>query len=233
MKKQSVIREYNFPDAELYTQCLERILYIKRDLIEFKAYAYGEEKILAFEKMVKSFGDLPDDNELVGDQMLATQKKNDAAEALKTAIRTVMTRVTVKIDAKSGRYRKFGTHKMNDMSDANLLLCGLRVARVSEQLLPFLEESGLKQELIDRVRQSTKAFENAIHIQQDKVADRDIAVEKRVEIGNDIYREFVMICNIGKDIWAEKNHTKYENYTIYESNNEQKKIGRKKAESAN
>ena len=54
MKKQSVIREYNFPDAELYTQCLERILYIKRDLIEFKAYAYGEGKILAFEKMVKS-----------------------------------------------------------------------------------------------------------------------------------------------------------------------------------
>ena len=159
MKKQSVIREYNFPDAELYTQCLERILYIKRDLIEFKAYAYGEEKILAFEKMVKSFGDLPDDNELVGDQMLATQKKNDAAEALKTAVRTVMTRVTVKIDAKSGRYRKFGTHKMNDMSDANLLLCGLRVARVSEQLLPFLEDSGLKQELIDKVRQSTKAFE--------------------------------------------------------------------------
>jgi hypothetical protein len=160
--------------------------------------------------------------------MQATQKKNDAAESLKTAIRTVMTRVAVKIDVKSGKYRKFGTQKMNDMSDANLLLCGLRVARVAEQLLPFLDGSGLKMDLIDRVRQCTKTFEKALHIQFDKIAERDIAVEKRVELGNAIYRQLVLVCNIGKDIWVENNKAKYENYTIYESNNEQKK-NRKKA----
>jgi hypothetical protein len=228
MKKQSINREYNFPDADLYSQCLERIQYIKRDHKEFDAYAYNSDKVAAFEAIVKRFGDLPDDDELIGEQMIATQKKNEAAELLKTTIRSVMTRVATKIDQKSGRYRKFGTHKMNDMSDPNLLLCGLRVARVAEQLLPFLDEAGLKQEHIDRVRQATKAFENAIHIQQDKVADRDIAVEKRVEIGNELYRELVLVCNIGKDIWAEKNKAKYENYTIYESNNDQKKAKKKK-----
>jgi hypothetical protein len=228
MKKQSINREYNFPDADLYSQCLERIQYIKRDHKEFDTYSYNSEKVAAFEAIVKRFGDLPDDDELIGEQMIATQKKNEAAELLKTTIRSVMTRVATKIDQKSGRYRKFGTHKMNDMSDPNLLLCGLRVARVAEQLLPFLDEAGLKQEHIDRVRQATKAFENAIHIQQDKVADRDIAVEKRVEIGNELYRELVLVCNIGKDVWAEKNKAKYENYTIYESNNDQKKAKKKK-----
>lgn len=228
MKKQSVTRDYNFSDAELYTQSLERIQYLRRDKAKFESYAFVETKMKAFELLVKKLGEMPDDNELVGDQMLSTQKKNDAAEALKTAIRTVMTRVAVKIDVKSGRYRKFGTHKMNDMSDANLLLCGLRVARVAEQMIHILDGSGLRQVLIDRIRQSAKAFETSLHIQFDKIADRDISVEKRVELCNRIYQELVIICNIGKDIWAEKNRSKYENYTLYESNNEQKKA-RKKA----
>jgi hypothetical protein len=228
MKKQSVSREYNFSDAELYSECSERIQYLRRDAAEFLTYGFDENSRLNLEKLVLSFSNLPDDNELVGDQMQATQKKNDAAESLKTAIRTVMTRVAVKIDVKSGKYRKFGTQKMNDMSDANLLLCGLRVARVAEQVMPFLDGSGLKMDLIDRVRLCAKAFETALHIQFDKIAERDIAVEKRIELGNTVYRQLVLVCNIGKDIWAENNKAKYENYTIYESNNEQKK-NRKKA----
>jgi hypothetical protein len=223
MKKQAVNREYNFPDADLYAQCLERIQNIRRDQKEFEEYAYGVDKVEAFEQLIKKFADLPSDDELVGEQMIATQKKNDAREALKTAIRSVMTRVAGKYNPKSGRYRKFGTYKMNDMSDPKLLLCSFRVVRVGEQMLPFLEETGLKQEHLDRVRQASKGFENAIHIQQDKVSDRDISVEKRIDIGNQLYRELVFVCNIGKDAWAEKNKAKYENYTIYESNNDQKK----------
>lgn len=228
MKKQAVNRAYNFPDADLYAQCLERIQYIRRDQKEFESYAYGPEKVAAFEQLVKKFADMPDDEELLGEQMVATQKKNEASELLKSAIRSVMTRVASKYDQKSGRYRKFGTYKMNDMSDPKLLLCGLRVIRVSEQLLPFLEEVGLKQDHIDKVRIALKGFENAIHAQLDKVSDRDIWVEKRIEQGNVLYDEMVLVCNIGKDIWAESNKAKYENYTIYESNNDQKKARKKK-----
>jgi len=45
-------------------------------------------------------------------------------------------------------------------------------------------------------------------------------------VGNKLYDELIVLCNIGKDIWAEKDMTKYEQYTIYESNNDQK-IARK------
>lgn len=228
MKKQAVTREYNFPDADLYAQCLERIQYIKRDKKEFGTYAYGSDKIKGFEAICKKFAALPSDDELVGEQMEATSKKNDAREQLKTAIRSVMTRVSSKYNTKSGHYRKFGTYKMNDMSDPQLLLCGRRVVRVSNKLLVFLADTGLVQTHVDSVQQATAAFENSIHIQQDKVSDRDIAVERRIEIGNELYKELVLVCNIGKDIWAEKNKAKYENYTIYESNNEQKKARKKK-----
>lgn len=226
MKKQPVNRDYNFPDSDLYAQSIERLQYVRRDAKEFEAYAYGADKVAGFEQLCKRFADLPSDDELVGEQMLATQKKNEAAERLKTAVRSVMTRVASKYDPRTGHYRKFGTAKMNDMNDPKLLLCGRRVARVAEKLLDFLSETGLKQTHIDQIRQAAAEFENAINIQQDKVSDRDIAVEYRIEVGNELYQEMVLVCNIGKDIWVEKNKAKYENYTIYESNNDQK-IARK------
>jgi hypothetical protein len=223
MKKQTIGREYNFPDADLYAQCRERIQYIKRDSKEFEGYAYDALKVTNFEHLCIQFADLPDDDELIGNQMEATNKKNTAREKLKTSVRSVMTRVSTRYHSKSGHYRKFGTIKMNDMTDAKLLLCGRRVVRVSNKLLNFLHDTGLNQQHIDTVQRAAAAFENAIHIQQDKVSDRDIAVEKRIDMGNQLYRELVLVCNIGKDIWAESNKSMYENYTIYESNNDQKK----------
>ncbi len=223
MKKQSTQRQHNFPDADLYLQCLERLKYAQRDAEYFQQYGYGPERIKTFQTLCRKFHAMPDDDEMVGDQMIVTDKKYQAAEKLKTAIRSIMTRVAMKYSNRSGRYRKFGTSKMNDMTDAQLLFCGRRVARVSRQQIDFLADTGVNEQLIHRVTEACREFENALNIQQDKIADRDIAVENRVEQGNKLYQELIVLCEIGKDIWVEKDPVKYENYTIYESNNEQKK----------
>ncbi len=222
MKKQNVHRKYNIPDADLYVQCLERIRYARRDKPYFERYGYDLDRLQAFAAMCKKFRGLPDDDELLGDQMLMTDKKNEAAESLKTAIRSLMTRVAMKYSNRSGRYRKFGTAKMGDMTDAQLLFCGRRVARVARAQIDFLAEVGMNENVIRRVTEACRVFENALNIQQDKVADRDISVERRIEQGNRLYEELVVLCNIGKDIWAESDKAKYENYCLYESNNDQK-----------
>lgn len=226
MKKQSVHRQYNFPDADLYLQCVERIKYAIRDRDAFADYSYDADRLKAFQVMCEKFRALPDDDELVGDQMLMTEKKYAAAEKLKGAIRSLMTRVAMKYNRRSGRYRKFGTAKMGDMTDAQLIFCGRRVIRVARQQIDFLAEVGVNEQVIRKVQEAVQNFENALNIQQDRVADRDIAVERRTEQGNKLYQELIVLCNIGKDIWAERDPVKYEQYCIYESNNEQK-IARK------
>ncbi len=228
MKKQPLNREYNFPDADLYVQCLERIKYAKRDLNEFKNYGFDIERLKKFVAMCEKFRALPDDDEMVGDQMLVTDKKYKAAEKLKTAIRSIMTRVSMKFSNRTGRYRKFGTSKLGDMTDPQLIFCGRRVARVARQQIDFLADVGISETNIQKVLDACSAFERALNIQQDKVADRDIAVERRTDVGNKMYKELVLLCNVGKDIWVETDAAKYENYTIYESNNEQKKARKSK-----
>lgn len=222
MKKQPANRKYNFPDADLYVQCMERIKYAHRDIAVFTQYGYDQHRLKAFLDKCESFRQLPDDDEVLGDQMITTEKKDAASEKLKSAIRSVMTRVAMKYNNRSGRYRKFGTAKMGDMTDAQLLFCGRRVARVARQQIDFLTEVGVTEHVIQKVTDACRLFENAMNIQQDKVADRDIAVEIRTERGNALYDEMVVLCNIGKDAWAETDPVKYENYTIYESNNDQK-----------
>lgn len=229
MKKQAVNRKYNFPDADLYVQSLERIRYAKRDIEQFAKYGYDKQRLKGFLDKCEKFRKLPDDDEVLGDQMITTEKKATASEKLKGAIRSIMTRVGMKYSNRSGRYRKFGTAKLGDMTDAQLLFCGRRVARVARQQIDFLAEVGMNENVIQKVTDACRQFENALNIQQDKVAERDIAVERRTEQGNALYDEMVILCNIGKDIWAETDLAKYENYTIYESNNDQK-IARKERE---
>ncbi len=232
MKKQAGHRKYNFPDADLYVQSLERMKYALRDIKHFEQYGYGKDRLSKFKSMCEKFRNLPDDDEMVGDQMVVTDKKYAAAEKLKTAIRSIMTRVAIKYGNRTGRYRKFGTAKMGDMTDAQLLFCGRRVARVARQQIDFLDEVGVGDKNIQRVMDASRDFEQAMNIQQDKVSDRDISVELRIEQGNKMYDELIVLCNIGKDIWAENDTIKYEQYCIYESNNEQKKARKAKEETA-
>lgn len=223
MRKQATTRQYNFPDAELYVQCVEKLKFAVRDSAAIEQYTYSKEKLAAFQQQIQKFNQLPDDDELVGDQMVLTEKKNKAAEKLRNAIRGIMTRVQIKFSNRSGRYRKYGTTKMQTMTDAQLLFCGRRVARVAQQQLDFLADTGLNESQIAKVLDATRQFENTLHLHQDKIADRDIAVESRIEQGNKLYAELINICNVGKDLWADKDPKKYDNYVLYESNNEQKK----------
>ncbi|MBL7818349.1 MAG: hypothetical protein JNL70_25280 [Saprospiraceae bacterium] len=233
MKKQAMQRMHNFPDAELYMLCMQCIRQAHRDIEQFKQYGYTPDKLTGFANQCEKFKNLPDDDELVGDQMIVTEKKYEAAEKLKTAIRAIMTRVEMKYSNRTGRYRKFGTAKMGDMTDAQLLFCGRRVARVARVQADFLIDVGVNENQILRVLDACIAFENAMNIQQDRIADRDIGVEIRMEQGNLIYQKMIEVCNIGKDIWTDKDLVKYDQYCIYESNNEQKKARKERLAAEN
>lgn len=227
MKKQKVNRKYNFPDADLYQMAMDSIRMAKRDLDFFKRdFQYDGHRLKGFYDRCQRFVEMPDDDELLGDQMIVTDKKYEAAEKLRHAIRSVMTRVRMAFSNRTGRYRKFGTAKLGDMTDAQLLFCGRRVIRVARAQWDFLADTGLNESHLERLAKACQAFELSMNIQQDKVADRDISVESRIELGNKLYEELIVVCEIGKDIWAEQDRAKYDAYCVYESNNEQKKIAR-------
>ncbi|HHB79600.1 MAG TPA: hypothetical protein ENK85_10250, partial [Saprospiraceae bacterium] len=117
MRKQGFYRKYNFPDADLYAMVVDRLKYAQRDMNSFKEFGMSMTKLKGIQSRALQFYNLPNDDELVGNQMVVTEKKYDKANLLKSAIRAVMTRVAMKYGQRSGRYRAYGTAKMSDMSD--------------------------------------------------------------------------------------------------------------------
>lgn len=231
MKKQPGNRNFNMTDADLYVQCMERVRLAQRDFALFEPFNYSADRLKGFANLCEKYRNEPDDNEYVGDQMIATEKKDTAADNLRVAIRSVMTRVAMKFHDKTGRYRKFGTFKLSDLSDPALLFCGRRVIRVARQSMDFLTETGLKEDHLKKIADCCEALELAMHIQQDRLHERDIAVERRMEAGNKLYDELVKLAEIGKTIWEERgDKAKFEQYCIYEHNAEYKKALKEGAE---
>jgi hypothetical protein len=87
MKKQPGHRTYNISEADLYVTCTEAIRAAHRDLEFFNQYGYGLDRLKGFKSICDQFQALPGDDELVGEQMICTEKKDFAAEKLKTASR--------------------------------------------------------------------------------------------------------------------------------------------------
>ena len=233
MKKQTIFRDYNCSDAELYVLAMEVAQLVQKDADRFAKMGIDAARLTAYRDICQRFKECPDDDEMIGEQMVFTEKKNAACDELRNAIRAVMNRVATIFSNRTGRYRKFGTAKMGDMSDAQLLFCGRRVARVARQQMPLLDGSGLLEGHILRVQDAVETMERRMNLQQDKLHDRDIAVELRSVTGNQLYSEFVAICHIGKLIWKPEVRAKYEHFVIFESNNEQKKARKKKLEEEN
>ena len=52
MKKQALNRQYNFPDADLYVQAMERIKYAYRDIRQVEQYGYSMDRLKGFKNLL-------------------------------------------------------------------------------------------------------------------------------------------------------------------------------------
>lgn len=128
-----------------------------------------------------------------------------------------MTKAENRFGLQSARYKKYGTEALSRFDDANLIICARRVARVATTDLPLLSPSpyGLTATHITDVRNKANEVETALITQKERIGDRDILQEDRVEMGNKLYDSLVAYCNTGKNIWETRDVAKYNDYIIY------------------
>ena len=216
-KKREVQRKYAFADSWLIELCNTRRQFIIRDIAEFSAYSVDALVMTDFENETNAFEAFQTDEELAGIQSEKTEVKDASAEAVKTDVRGIMTRVESKHKPQTARYRRFGTKGMDEMDDNHLLACGRRVARVATDVLADYADVGLMAAIITELETKCQSLEDALNEQADAVANRDIATEDRIEMGNALYGKLTNYCSFGQQIWAETDEAKYNDYIIYTS----------------
>ncbi len=190
---------------------------MQRDMEEFSNYGYSMETASQLDGQINAFEELPTDEELEGDTMIATEKKNEVANETRELVRKIMVRVQSKFGKRSAYYKKFGASSLSRLTDEKLIRTARRVARVATIYQEELIQTGLQQQHIDVLKNKADEFDLNLEEQDDAVADREIGTLLRVRTAEDIYNQISMICDTGKEIWKGRNEAKYNDYVIYDT----------------
>lgn len=215
MKKQEVIRLYNFSDGTLVTKGLEKAAFMLRDQAQFETYGITTALIEELRDSLNVFATRITDVEALGDQSQVTLNKDLKAEEIRTSIRSVMARAELKFGVNSPKYKKFGTEELARQTDAELHITAKRVVRVATEYLDLLSDTGLIQAQLDAITAMDEEFTTLLVDLKIEIGNRDIEQEDRVEAGNVIYNTLVKYTNIGQNIWETNDVAKFNDYVLY------------------
>lgn len=215
MKKQSDNRNFSMSYPALMQLGDKAVSLINRDAAELAIYGIDGTVLFFINTKTQELKDFPTDDEFLGAVTDATEIKDALADQVKVAVRSIMVRAKNGFGEGSGKYNRFGTLGMNNLSDIELLQCGKRVVRMATLFLPLLAAKGLTQQMINDLATSTAQFDNAIDAQDDAVRLRDSNTAERAELGNLLYNKIVEVFEDGKDYWFTRNEAKYNDYVLY------------------
>lgn len=215
--KKKVVPVFRILLSDFYSVMTAKVSYMKRDKVEFAGEGVDESEFDEITQMLKDFSDLPTDEEMVGNGIVATQNKDKVKEMVKKHITTILNKAANRYGTESGYYRKFGISDLSHLDGPELLTSARRVLRVAKGLQTALAEKGLTEAMLTNLASAIDLFDDAIAQQEDTIADRDIATELRTESANSIYVLVAKLCDTGKRIWEQTNEAKYNDYVIYDS----------------
>lgn len=210
-------RTYRMKDADLTQTSDDIVDSAERDAAELVAYGITPVEITAIKAARDAFADMPSDNNFMADMMIATETKNATREQLHIAARQITGRAKIKFGDKSGKYRKFDTDDMSQLSDNDFVRAIRGVELAATEFLTELDSTGLTQTMIDDLLALRILFDDQVDAQKSAIKARDIAVDERIRLGNELYALLVTLADTGKLCWESVNEAKYNDYVIYKT----------------
>jgi hypothetical protein len=216
-QKKRAKRDYNVSDGVLKKTADTIFHCAMRDVDHFASFSITPAVLSAFRISAAVFGDMVSDEELLGARMVATQGKEECAEKLRIAIRSVRAITLNAWGTEDARYRTFGFGSISRLPDVKLLRLGKNTLRLANEFSALLLHEGLTAVRIADLYALCGEFDEALSRVEDAVGDRLAVAEARIVAGNLLYWEMMRICTIGKDIWASVSEAHYNDFVIYET----------------
>jgi hypothetical protein len=232
MRKEIVTRDYTFSDATLKQKADGLLLLLDRDFVEFSDRGFNLIKRADFVAKLDFFDNCPADEQLEGIKMTATEEKNTARELVEKSMRTIFLMARNAFKDKQGKYKEFGNADISQENDEDIVRSAKIVIATATKYLAILADEGLTTAKIAALSDAKNLLDTAIDTQREAINARDIGTEERIEAGNQVYQILVKYSEIGRDIWADTNQSKYKDYVIYEVNEAELKRKKEEAKAA-
>lgn len=213
----TTVRDYNFSDAVLVQLCDDISGSVARDLDDFGNFAVTQTTLDSLETKRDAFDAMQTDGEMLGLVSIATQNKNGKRDELENTLKAARMMAENKWGTSDAYYRQFGFEGMVKLSDAKLLRQAKKVHRLGVTHLADMASEGLDQAKLDLLQTQYADFDDLVDDKEKAIENRDIKTQERRKAGNEIYKELVRLCNIGKQLYEKTNEAKYNDYVIYNS----------------
>ena len=223
MKKNELKPDYNMSYSDLMQLGDEAVILANRDATELAVYGLTPAKISLLQLKTQELKDMRTDEELLAKVSIATVGKNDFADQVSNAVRSIMVRVKIEFSEKSPEYNSFGVKSLDKLTDNDLYRCAKRVIREATEYLPQLSGRGLTQGEIDDLENTAQTFDDKIDLKDTAIKNRDIATEQRIKLSNELYKLITEVFEYGKDWWYSREEAKYNDYIIYDQVSSDKK----------
>jgi hypothetical protein len=214
MKNQSPKADFKIPLTLFYTFGKTKLRFLRRDLEQLARFGITAGKLDALENELDAWADLPTDEEMEGDKMVATQRKEVLSGQLRELLTGLLFRAESHFGYHSADYRSFGATSVVRLSHRKLLLAGRRIYRRADRYLEELSGEGLTMEMLVQLKNLLDEYEEAIMQQEDAVANRIEATLERIGRANEIYRLLVRYCRTARQVWGAVNEARYNDFLL-------------------
>lgn len=215
MSQREIQRTYRHTDAD-FIQLSDSIQdSLTRDLPELTSYGITIDTINDLKATRDAFSDTPVDELLSGMMMMATRDKDVKREEILQHIRQIGNRARIHFGEDSAIFRRFGMSMLSRNNDLELYRTARIVALVATEYLTPLAPTGLTAGMITELETATIEYNNLLDLKQLAVSNRDLAVENRIELGNELHEKLKKLAAQGKLCWEYTNEALYNDYILY------------------
>jgi len=213
-KSNENLRLYPFSDAVLSGLARNIANCLMRDLDELADRGVTQEKIDNLLAMRDAFDALPIDLGFLVDVTEASEAKLKLRDDILAAARRLRTAAFNTYGEKARKYKRFGFEKMDKLTEDKLPRIAKKMVRLGNMFQTQLAGQGVDATFLNAFADLIPQYYTALDNVDIAEEIRDIESEKRVDSGNELYREITRFAAIGKDVLASISHARYNDYVI-------------------
>lgn len=217
MAQEPIKRKYSFSDGTLAELGDTLVMFAERDLTEMTGFGYDQLRIDAVKAKIVTFKNFPPDEYYTGLMMVATADKNTKLKIISEVSEGIVRRAMNKFGKDSPEAKGFGWAGYITKTDNDKMVVTRLVHKMGTDNQAALSSEGLTAVILGNLNIGITTADTAITKKQQRVSERDIAVNQRITLGNDLYSDLVKLADTGKHIWEDTNEAKYNDYVIYQT----------------
>lgn len=217
MAASEIILKFNFSYGELLAQALEKQTYLTRDLTDLTPRGVTAAKMTAFDGLIAAFRNTTEDGVMQALLSGAVDKRDALQDAMMVKIRDVAGVASLVLGAQSAEYRTFQYADINELSPAEFLIRADSICDRADIYAAQLTTRGITPAMITAIRNDFPTFQTFIKDVDTAKGNRDVNTQNRRTVANTLYSEIVVLAEIAKVYYQDRDEARYNDYIIYSS----------------